>query len=89
MMTAFINLLNEFLDNPFTLKFIDLLAGVMVVIGIKMKMNNIAPGSMNQKDLLKLIEEKDRQIERLTISNHAHKMRYDHLKKQHKGTTCN
>lgn len=77
----------SFLEQPIVLKLFEFLTVIGTLGGLVLR--NVSPrDGMSKKDLLKIIEEKDRQLERLTIANHAHRMRLEHYKKQHRGSSC-
>ncbi|MDE2025153.1 MAG: hypothetical protein KGJ07_01535 [Patescibacteria group bacterium] len=76
-----------FFNQPFVLKIIEFFITIGTLGGLVIK-SRIPNDGLTKRDLFKMIEEKDRQLERLTIEKHAHRMRYEHMKKQHKGKTC-
>lgn len=77
------SLLTSLFNQPVLLKLLEALAGISTVMSLVLK-NLPSKDTLSKKELLKMIEEKDNQIERLTIINHAHRMRMESLSKKSK-----
>lgn len=55
-------------------KVLDLAVGIVIILGIKLRWSD--SGSMSMKELIKQIEEKDREIERLNLEIRAWKQHH-------------
>lgn len=70
------NIIETFLNQPFVIRILEFFISIATLERLILS-GRASKDGMSRRDLFKMIEEKDRQVERLTIQNHAYRMRLE------------